>query len=170
MEDSAAHSDLTIALAGECDVEGILALQERNGPGRGGALTAPLPRERIVAMLADLPLIVARRGDRVVGALLTASKAAVVDVPVVNAMLSAYGGAPDSYVYGPIVVDESERGRGVAQRMFAALKARLPGREGVLLIRADNAPSLRAHEKMGAEPRGTFVHNGFPFVVLSYLG
>lgn len=170
MEDGSADLGLAIALAGEGDVEGILALQDRNQPGRGGALAASLPRARILSMLRDLPLIVARRGDRVVGFLLTASKPQVADVPVVQAMLAAYGGAADAYVYGPIVVDESERGRGVAQRMFAALKERLPGREGVLLIRADNAPSLRAHEKMGARPRGTFIHNGFSFFVLSYLG
>ena len=30
-------------------------------------------------------------------------------------------------------------------RMFAAARARLPGREGVLFVRRDNAVSLQAH-------------------------
>lgn len=166
----AAEPDFTVTPATERDLDGILALQDRNHRNRGGTLTALLSRERMRSMLSDLPLIVARRNDRVVGFLMAASKPTVADVPVIRAMLAAYGGAPDAYVYGPIVVDESERGRGLAQRMFAALRERLPGREGILLIRADNAPSLRAHEKMGVQTRGTFVHDGFPFVVLSYLG
>jgi GNAT superfamily N-acetyltransferase len=56
---------------------------------------------------------------------------------VVAAMLRAYpGAAPDAYVYGPVCVAEEARGRGLAGAMFAALRARLPGREGVLFIAA----------------------------------
>lgn len=163
-------AQIEIAEARESDLDGILALQERNLPEHGGALSARLPRAQLEAMLRDLPLVVARRGGAVVGYLLAASKATVSAVPVIRAMLAAYGGAPDAYVYGPIVVDASERGRGVALLMFEALKARLPGREGILLIRVDNAPSLRAHEKMGVTPRGRFTHTEIQFVVLSYLG
>ena len=65
-------------------------------------------------------------------------------------MLRAYpGAAPDAYVYGPVCVAEEARGRRLAAAMFAALRARLPRREGVLFIRRDNAASLRAHERMG---------------------
>jgi GNAT superfamily N-acetyltransferase len=163
-------AELEIADATEADLDGILALQERNLPERGGALSARLPRAQLESMLRDLPLIVARRGGEVVGYLLAASKPTVAEIPVIRSMLSAYGGAADAYVYGPIVVDADERGRGVARRLFEALKARLPGREGILFIRADNAPSLRAHEKMGVTPRGRFTNNGIPYVVLSYVG
>jgi GNAT superfamily N-acetyltransferase len=159
-----------IVEATEADLDGILALQERNLPGRGGALSARLPRTQLESMLRDLPLIVARRGGEVVGYLLAASTTTVSDIPVIRAMLAAYGGAADAYVYGPIVVDAGERGRGVAQLLFEALKARLPRREGILFIRADNAPSLRAHEKLDVTPRGRFTHNGIPYVVLSYVG
>lgn len=161
---------IEIATASARDLDGILALQEANQPERGGTLSARLSRAQLEAMLADLPLLVARRGDVVVGYLLAASQATVSAVPVIRAMLAAYAGGPDAYVYGPIVVAEGERGSGLAQRLFESLRARLPGREGILFIRSDNSASLRAHAKMGVVPRGTFRHNERDFVVLSYEG
>lgn len=165
-----ASDGMEIGPASERDLDGILALQEANQPERGGTLSARLSRTQLQAMLADLPLIVARRGDAIVGYLLAASTATVAAVPVIRAMLTAYGGGPDAYVYGPIVVAERERGRGLAQRLFESLRKRLPAREGILFIRADNSASLRAHEKMGVVPRGTFRHNERDFAVLSYEG
>jgi len=164
------NDGIDIGTASERDLDGILALQEANLPEHGGTLSARLSREQIAAMLDDLPLLVARRGGAIVGYLLAASKATVAAVPVIRAMLGAYAGGGDAYVYGPIVVAESERGRGLAQRLFESLRARLPGREGILFIRADNSVSLRAHAKMGVVPRGTFRHNDRDFVVLSYEG
>ncbi len=163
-------SGIEIAVAGERDLDGILALQECNLPERGGALSARLTRAQLAAMIGDLPGIVARRAGRLVGYLLASSKATIADVPVVRAMLEAYPGAGDAYVYGPVAVDESERGQGIAAAMFDRLKALLPGREGILFIREDNAPSLRAHAKMGIVARGSFLHAGARHVVLSYRG
>ena len=165
-----ASDGIDIGTASERDLDGILALQEASLPERGGTLSAKLSREQIEAMLADLPLVVARRADAVVGYLLAASQPTVAAVPVIRAMLAAYAGGPGAYVYGPIVVGESERGHGLAQRLFESLKALLPGREGILFIRAGNSASLRAHEKMGVVPRGTFRHNDHDYVVLSYEG
>ena len=165
-----ATDGIEIDTADERDLDGILALQEANQPERGGTLSARLSRTQLQTMLTDLPLLVARRYDAIVGYLLAASTATVGGVPVIRAMLAAYGGKPNAYVYGPIVVAEAERGRGLAQHLFESLRTRLPGREGILFIRADNSASLRAHEKMGVVPRGTFRHNDRDFVVLSYEG
>jgi predicted GNAT superfamily acetyltransferase len=165
-----AGDSIEIGTATERDLDGILALQETNQPERGGTLSAQLSRIQIRAMLADLPLVVARRGGVIVGYLLAASKPTVAEVPVIRAMLAAYPGEPDAYVYGPIVVTAAERGRGLAQQLFESLRARLPDREGILFIRTDNSASLRAHKKMGVVPRGTFRHNDRDFVVLSYEG
>jgi len=165
-----ASDGIEIGTAEERDLDGILALQEANQPERGGTLSARLSRRQIAAMLADLPLMVARRGEAIVGYLLAASPATVSAVPIVRAMLAAYPGKPGAHVYGPIVVAGAERGRGLAQRLFESLRTRLPGREGILFIRADNTASLRAHEKMGVVPRGTFRHNDHDYVVLSYEG
>jgi L-amino acid N-acyltransferase YncA len=47
--------------------------------------------------------------------------------------------------------------------VFAALRARLPGREGVLFIRRDNAASLKAHARMGMREVAEFTHGGAVF-------
>ena len=137
--------DCEIALAAAEDIAGILDLQKRNQPERGGTLSARLPQEWLEAAVADMPVIVAKKEGRVVGYLISASRDAYAGVPVVAAMLRAYpGAAPDAYVYGPVCVAEEARGRGLAAALFTALRARPPGREGVPFIRRDNAASLRA--------------------------
>ncbi len=163
-------ADCEIALATEADVDGILGLQERNLPHRGGTLSARFSRAWFEAAIAAMPVIVARRDGRVMGYLVSAPLAAYAGVPVVEAMLRAYRGAPDAYAYGPICVDGAERGRGLAGAMFGALRARLPRREGVLFIRRDNAASLRAHEKMGMREVAGFTHDGAALAVLAYVG
>lgn len=162
--------DYEITLATEDDIDGVLDLQERSLPHRGGTLSARFPRAWFATAITALPVIVARRDGRVVGYLVSSPLTAHADVPVVQAMLRAYRGMSDAYVYGPICVDEAERGRGLAGAMFAALRARLPGREGVLFIRRDNAASLRAHARMGMREVAEFTHDDAAFAVLSYVG
>jgi L-amino acid N-acyltransferase YncA len=157
-----------IGLATEADIEGILGLQDRNQPDRGGTLSARFSRAWFETALAAMPVVVARCERRVVGYLVSSPLAAYADVPVVQAMLTAYSGTPDAYVYGPICIEETERGRGLAGAMFAELRARLPRREGVLFIRRDNAASLKAHVRMGMREVAEFTHGGIAFVVLSY--
>jgi L-amino acid N-acyltransferase YncA len=159
-----------IVLARQGDIDGILDLQERNLPQSGGMLSARLPRAWFEAAIMAMPVVVARRDGRVVGYLASAPLAAGAGVPVIEAMLRAYRGAPDAYVYGPICIDEAERGRRLANAMFAALRARLPGREGILFIRRDNPASLRAHAKMGMTEVAEFAHDGAVHAVLSYVG
>jgi predicted GNAT family acetyltransferase len=67
-------------------------------------------------------------------------------------------------------VAEEARGWGLAAAMFAASRARLPGREGVLFIRRDNAASLRAHARMGMREVAGFTHGGAETAVLAYVG
>jgi predicted GNAT superfamily acetyltransferase len=153
------------------DIDGILALQAQNQPATGGTLSAALPRERIAAMVAGpMPIIVARRAGGVVGYLIAAEREAVRGIPIIAAMLEAYPGDPSAYVYGPICIAAAERGRGLAQSLFESLKALLPEREGILFIRADNAASLRAHEKMGVRRVGSFSFADTAIVVLAYRG
>jgi L-amino acid N-acyltransferase YncA len=159
-----------ITLAVKDDLDGMLDLQARNLPDRGGTLSARFPRAWFETAIAAMPVIVARRNGRVVGYLVASPLTAHVDVPVVQAMLHAYRGACDAYVHGPICVEEAERGRGLAGAMFAALRARLPGREGILFIRRDNTASLRAHARMGMREVATFTHQDAVFAVLSYVG
>jgi GNAT superfamily N-acetyltransferase len=67
-------------------------------------------------------------------------------------------------------VAEEARGLGLAAAIFAALRARLPRREGVLFIRRDNAASVRAHARMGIREVAGFAHGGAEMAVLAYVG
>jgi predicted GNAT family acetyltransferase len=89
---------------------------------------------------------------------------------VIAAMLRAYPGAEDAYVYGPVCVAAEERGHGLAAVMFAALRAELPGREGILFIRTDNVASLRAHVRTGVRQVAEFEHDGAALIALAYIG
>jgi predicted GNAT superfamily acetyltransferase len=159
-----------IGLASEADLDGIVELQAANQPERGGTLSASLPRSRITEMMREMPLIVARRGDFLAGFLMTSTRAVNADVPIIGAMLAAYPGTSDAYVYGPVCVGAGERGKGLAQAMFSELRRRVPAREGILFIRRDNQASLRAHAKMGMREVASFMFGGNEFAVLSYLG
>jgi predicted GNAT superfamily acetyltransferase len=152
------------------DIDGVLALQEANQAEHGGTLSARMPRAFFATTPGSMPVIVARRQGRVVGFLVSSPKHPPPEVPVMRAMLRAWPGADDAYVYGPVCVAAEERGRGVAAAMFAALRALLPGREGVLFIRSDNAASIRAHAKMGMRQVATFEHDGAAMLVLTYVG
>jgi predicted GNAT superfamily acetyltransferase len=161
---------MDISRATEIDLDGIMELQAANQPERGGTLSASLPRSLVAEMMRAMPLIVARRSGRIAGFLVTSPREMNADVPIIGAMLAAYPGTADAYVYGPICVSAEERGRGLAQAMFAELQRLLPGREGILFIRRDNPPSLRAHEKMGMHEVAGFVFDGKDYVALSYVG
>ena len=162
--------DLEISTLRTGDIDGVLALQEANQAEYGGTLSARMPRAFIVAALGGMPVIVARRRGRVVGFLVSSPKHPPPEVPVMRAMLSAWPGGDDAYSYGPICVAVEERGRGLAAAMFEALRALLPGREGILFIRSDNTASLRAHAKMGMRRVAVFEHGGATMLVLAYLG
>ena len=161
---------MEISRATEIDLDGIMDLQTANQPERGGPLSASLPRSRIAEMMRTMPLIVARCSGRITGFLMTSTREMTADVPIIRAMLAAYPGATDAYVYGPICVSAEERGKGLAQAMFAELQRLLPGREGILFIRRDNPASLRAHARMGMREVAGFVFNGNDFVALSHVG
>jgi GNAT superfamily N-acetyltransferase len=161
---------IEIVRATLADIDGILALQEVNLPEHGGLLSARLPRAWFEKALGDLPIIVARQGCSVVGYLVSASRTTVADVPVIVAMLRAYPGADDAYCYGPVCVAAEQRGQGLAAAMFKELRAALPGREGILLIRTDNAASLRAHARMGMRQVAKFEHDDAALHVLAYVG
>lgn len=165
-----ADTGTDVSKATETDLDGILALQAANQLERGGTLSASLPRSRIVAMMGSMPVIVARSNGHVTGFLMTTTREMNADMPVVQAMFAAYHGTADAYVYGPVCVDVQERGKGVAQDMFAELRRLEPGREGVLFIRRDNEASFRAHERMGMREVAEFQFNGSSFAVFSYVG
>jgi predicted N-acetyltransferase YhbS len=157
-----------IGLATPDDIPGILALQERNLPDRGGSLSVRLPADWFKRTIAEMPLIVARRGDKVVGYMVTTTLAAKAHVPIEQAMLRDFPAPPNCYSYGPVCVAESERGKGLAGAMFKRLRAELPDRPAMTFVVAANLPSLKAHLKMGMRELGTFTNGGISYIALRY--
>jgi L-amino acid N-acyltransferase YncA len=163
-----ASSNYEIALATRADIAGILDLQEQNLREQGGTLSVRFSREWFETALADMPMLVARKAGRVVGYLVSSSKAAQGHVPIIQATLQAYPGAPDAYLYGPICIAGSERGQGLPAALMSALSERLPGRQGITFIRRDNTASMRAHAKIGMREVAEFVHGDAAIVVVVY--
>jgi hypothetical protein len=152
------------------DVNEIVALLQANEAPRG-SLTGHFTRPWVEAAVGAMPVIVARLEQRLVGVLVSSPLTVGPDQRVLEGMLAVYRGGPGAYIYGPICVAEAARGCGVAGRLFDRLRAELPGREGILFVRKDNAVSLRAHQRLaGMQVRGEFSVDGVTFVVLSYAG
>ena len=160
---------IEIARAELADVEGIVSLAEKNAPERGGELSVHLEPADVAGVIRDSLIVVARQNGAVRGFVIAREKSRNAPA-ILRAMLQEYPGSPGSYSYGPVCVDESLRGHGVAGMMFAELRRLLPGREGVLFIKASNEASLRAHRKMGMREVGSFVFEGTPLVIFAYHG
>ena len=159
-----------IRLATPADIIGILALQAANQPAQGCMISANFSREQILQRMTDLPMIIAERDGQITGYLMNSTRAASHHSPILTAMLTAYSGSDNAYIFGPICVSAEERGKGIAQQMFAKIRKLLPQREGILFIRRDNLPSLRAHEKMGMQDVASFIFNGQAHAVFAYIG
>lgn len=162
---------IEIRTAGKADLPGIIKLQHANQMAQGGTLAAELTSDQIEKMMSDMPQIIACRGYEVVAFLMTTSQAVngMRPIPVVEKTLQAYAYAEDdAYIYGPICVSETERGNGLAQAMFKHLLDQEPNRQGVLFIRGDNEPSIKAHRKMGMNKVGEFTLNNAVFHVFAY--
>ena len=111
-------------------------------------------------------IIVAMDGARLLGVLFT-SETARASAPPVLAMLAAWPGSADAYVYGPVCIDETARGKGVQGLLHADLVRRRPGREAILFIKANNPRSLHAHARLGMVQVASFTLHGEVFAILS---
>jgi predicted GNAT superfamily acetyltransferase len=163
-------NSVEIRCAHETDADDIHRLMVANLAANGGSLSASFSLEQIVARLRAMPMIVACHENELLGFLMTSSRGASGDVPILQAMLEAYPGADDAYVYGPVCVSSVLRGQGLAQIMFAELRRHQPGREGILFVRRDNAASLRAHAKMAMREVAEFTFRGVAHTVFAYIG
>src|SRR5262245_34943173 len=104
----------------------------------------------------------------VIAYVLGSSLAAKAHVMVVQTMLRNFPPPPDCYLYGPVCVAETERGKGLAGALFDVLRTYMGGRPAMTFVRTDNAPSLHAHRKMGMRDLGHFVHEGVPYIAFKY--
>ncbi len=162
-------ADVVIMQAGGADVDGIFELAWKNARENGGQLAVCFTREEIASSVQASPAVVARRNGEVIGFVLTRHKTGA-SPPILEAMFRAYPGAENAYSYGPVCVDVSARGFGIAASMFVELRKLLPGREGVLFIKASNELSLRAHRKMDMREVGEFTFEKTRLIVFAYDG
>lgn len=149
------------------DAVRVSSLLMTNSSERGGALygdwsigvvTKWITGEALIAFAID--------GSKLLGVLFTSEKAQASAEPVVK-MLRAWPGTADAYVYGPVCIEEAARGQGVLESLFEYVAARLPGREAILFIKANNIRSLQAHARLGMRQVANFELGGEIFVVLS---
>ncbi|MEH2230331.1 MAG: GNAT family N-acetyltransferase [Nostoc sp.] len=160
-------NDVVIDRASPSDVTAIVKLAQANDAEHGGMLLGHLEPEAVMMTISQMPSVVARKNGQVVGFLLSWSKT-TANLPIIKVMLQTYSGTKDAYLYGPICVDETMRGQGIAAVMFAKLKDFLPKREGILFIKANNKASLQAHQKMGMCKMAEFIYEGTEFLIFAY--
>lgn len=148
------------------DIDGILALQERNQLANGGQLSACFPREWFLHAIAQQWLLIARSGSEVVGYVAFTPQAAQAHVPIIAAMLQAHP-SPAAYLHGPICVAEEFRRRGVASALIAAQRKQMQQAPVLSFIRADNEASRKAHLAIGMQEVGAFTLNAVDYVIVA---
>ena len=72
------------------------------------------------------------------------------------------------YNSGPLCIAATERGQGLAAKLFEKQRLLLPGREGVAFIRRDNAASRAAHRKHGFLEVAEFSHADVEYLVAAH--
>ena len=156
------------SLASTKGIDDISELLQANTAGHGGALTGTFDCDTVARMLAyGLPAIIAREQGRLVGVLLSHPMGNTASPPVVKAMEKAWPGSPGAYIYGPVCIASSDRGKGILKQLYDSQKKELPGREAVLFIRRDNIASLTAHIRIGMSEVAKFRLGDTEFAVLS---
>jgi hypothetical protein len=160
-------NDYAIAAATLGDVDDIARLIELNSVNRGGNLSPEFGRAEIENLLRNATVVVARIGLRLAGVMFAAGKDQPF-TPSVAAMLRAWPGDAEAYVYGPVCIDAQDRGTGLLQLLFDRLKALYPGREPILFIEKTNEASLRAHLRLGMRVVAQFSHHDREFLVLNF--
>ena len=147
------------------DVPALLELQKANLVSAGGALSMQFSSEWFKRSISEMPIMVAKRDGTLVGYLVSSSRTATRHLALAEAKYRAYPAPPDAYNSGPLCVTASERGRGLAPRLFQAMRAQLPGREAVTFIRHDNSSSRALHRKLGFREVAEFTHVGIDYLV-----
>jgi predicted N-acetyltransferase YhbS len=114
--------DFDISLATPNDIPGILTLQEPNLPDSGGSLSVRQTADWFKNAILEKSVVAGRRNGKVVGYVLGTSLAAKARVGIIQTMLRTFPPPPDCYLYGPVCVAETERGKGLAGALFDVLR------------------------------------------------
>ena len=120
------------------DISGVLVLQEPNLPDSGGSLSVRLTEDWFRQAISEKSVVVGRRDGKVVGYVSGTSLAAQAHVAIIQTMLRSFPPPADCYLYGPVCVAQTERGKGLAAAMFKTLQKYKDGRPAMAFVRADN--------------------------------
>jgi hypothetical protein len=173
--------------AGSHDYTAILHLQRVNYYGnlsveerKEGFLSAEFTPEQVAAMAKDLGIMIAVCTDQLAGYLCAFRNEFNHGSPVVAKMLESYDrvkfeGKPlstyNSYIYGPVCIDRSYRGRGLLRGLYEAQKNDLARNfeVGVAFVARDNPHSLQAHVSgLGMTEAGDFTARDNIYVILAF--
>lgn len=158
---------LTLRTAKSEDIPAITRLLVANSAAEGGALYGQYTESGVEGwVMRPSPTFIALKGTHLAGVLFTATIAESKEPPVL-AMLAARPAAEDAWIYGPVCVSAEMRGKQVLDALVNYAKQRMAGREGLLFINATNAPSLRAHQRLGMPEVAVFTFEHQKFVVLT---
>ena len=157
------------------DMPGLLQLQAASFIGNlsaedreDGFLSIEFTLQQLDAMARDCTLIVAMEQQQVLGYLCSASVDYCRQFPLLAALVESfpklrYAERPlDShqiFVYGPVCIARSQRGRGLLRSLYQELLRAIGSRYdlGVALISKENPRSLEAHvRKLGMTPVGEY--------------
>jgi hypothetical protein len=147
------------------DIEQIMVLQEKylvaNMPESirtNGFVTTAFTVAQITEVIEQHGLVIAIHENQVVAYAFGASWAFFCQWPIFAFMVSTFENlvfeghqisTENSFQYGPICVDESQRGSGLFEKMYAAIKETMAARYplGVTFINKINERSFAAHTK-----------------------
>jgi ribosomal protein S18 acetylase RimI-like enzyme len=166
--DGSDHVDYVIGRALRADIPALLELQKVNLIGAGGALSVQFSPDWFERSIAEMPIMVAKRDGALVAYLVSSSRTATRHIALAEAKYHAYPAPPDAYNCGPLCVAAGERGKGLAVRLFEAMRAQLPGREAVAFIRHDNTSSRALHRKLNFREVAEFKHGSDDYVVAAH--
>lgn len=169
------------------DVPAILAVQVANFIGnldeaerQDGFLSVEFTRKQLEEMADNVGIIVASDGARLAGYLCASSCEFNRPFPLLASMMQQcdeidYGGRPLAssrlFIYGPVCIDRSYRGRGLLRGLYETLKKEVAGRYdvGVAFVAGDNPHSLRAHvDGLGMDLVGEFVFSAKRYHLLAF--
>jgi len=169
------------------DMPGVIQLQSASFIGNlsdedrdDGFLSMEFTLQQFDAMAPDCALIVAVEQQQVVGYLCSASVNYCRQFPLLAALVQCfpklrYAEKPlDSYrafVYGPVCIARSQRGRGLLRRLYQELLRAIGARYdlGIALISKNNPRSLEAHvRKLGMTPVGDYEFRGQQYDIVAF--
>lgn len=169
------------------DFSAILRLQAANLIGNlkpedrlDGFLSAEFSRQQIAEMASEIALLVASDQAQVFGYLCTYSCNYGKQFPILAAMVQSfdrvlYQGMPlssyNSFIYGPVCIDKSYRGRGLLRGLYEMLLREVAGKYevGTAFVSKDNPHSLAVHVKgLGMSVTGEFEFHDRSYDILAF--